>query len=171
MAWDGQVHHCGCPGFCCEPYWDSRNRRPSVASDKNLSPLSSYSSSHHLEVCFVHISGWCFYMQYWFLLIKLPDVFISSRVTNYITYLEVEGSEFFSCHLNNRIHDRHHCHIPITCDRAWCEVEFSTTFEKKAHMEDCVWSCKEPGCDKTRSCYFGLFLNLPILASQIFCKH
>ena len=51
---------------------------------KPFLPLSSYSSSHHLEVCFVHISGWCFYMQYWFLWIKLPDVFISSRVTNYI---------------------------------------------------------------------------------------
>ena len=75
----------GVLGFCCEPYWDSRNQRPSVALGKILSPLSSYSSSHHLEVCFVHTSGWCFYMQCWSLLIKLPDVFISSRVTNYIT--------------------------------------------------------------------------------------
>ena len=86
VAWLGMDRFTvvGVLGFCCEPYWDSRNQRPSVALGKILSPLSSYSSSHHLEVCFVHTSGWCFYMQCWSLLIKLPDVFISSRVTNYI---------------------------------------------------------------------------------------
>ena len=86
----------GVLGFCCEPYWDSRNQRPSVALGKILSPLSSYSSSHHLEVCFVHTSGWCFYMQCWSLLIKLPDVFISSRVTNYITAVKRHPCQMFT---------------------------------------------------------------------------
>ena len=88
----------GVLGFCCEPYWDSRNQRPSVALGKILSPLSSYSSSHHLEVCFVHTSGWCFYMQCWSLLIKLPDVFISSRVTNYINIEYLLPFDWGNCH-------------------------------------------------------------------------
>ena len=75
VSWDFVVSHIGIPETGGH-LW--RRAKPFL-------PLSSYSSSHHLEVCFVHISGWCFYMQYWFLLIKLPDVFISSRVTNYIS--------------------------------------------------------------------------------------
>lgn len=55
---------------------------------------------------------------------------------------------------HNKIHDRLHTHNPIICGRAWCSEEFSTTAERKAHMDDCVWICPEPLCNKTSLCYF-----------------
>ena len=60
----------------------------------------------------------------------------------------------FNLEKHNRVHNAHHDHAAIICLRAWCTEEFLTKFERKTHMDDCVWSCPEPLCDKTRMCYF-----------------
>ena len=65
--------------------------------------------------------------------------------------------DHFNLERHNQIHNQHHDHTPITCLRAWCSAEFLTKSDRKAHMEDCVWSCPEPLCNKTRMCYFWAF--------------
>ena len=58
---------------------------------------------------------------------------------------------------HNQVHDALHDHSTITCLRAWCTEEFSTTFERATHMKDCVWTCPEPLCDKYSCAIFGAF--------------
>lgn len=76
----------------------------------------------------------------------------------------------FNLEKHNRIHNQHHNHTPIICGRAWCNAEFLTQFDRKVHMDDCVWSCPEPLCDKTTMCYFWALPSKLIFWQERSCK-
>lgn len=65
--------------------------------------------------------------------------------------------DHFNLERHNKLHNEHHDHVPIICKRAWCNEEFLTKSDRKAHFDNCVWSCPEPLCDKSRMCYFWAF--------------